>query len=141
MHRYPRGFIVQLADLADVAVEDGRSYMITNDGELVVHTGDKVVARFTAGSSTAIRRVGVPLRDVWPPEDFGYLMADLGEPLVVGYGLAFRYPLEPFLDPFYNDFNAFVDAVLEREGETPGLDSEHRRGIASSIAEVFGIDE
>ena len=141
MHRYPRGFVVQQADFADVAVEDGRSYIVTDDGELVLSNRQQEVARFTAGSWIAVRRVGVRLRDDWPPEDFHNLMANLGERLVAGYGLDFRYPLEPFLDPFYNDFNAFIDAVLEREGDIAGLDSEYRRWIASSVAEVFGINE
>lgn len=83
MHRYPRGIVVQQADLADVAVNDGRSYVVTDDGELVLSTRDKEVARFMAGSWIAVRRAGVALRDVWPPEDFDYLMADLGERLVV----------------------------------------------------------
>lgn len=140
MHRYPRGFVVQQVDFAEVAVEGGRSYFVTDEGELVLNTGDTEVARFTAGSWIAVHRVGVPLRDAWPPDDFDYLMANLGERLVVGYGLDFRYALEPFLDPLYNDFNAFVDAVQEREGGTPGLDSEDRRRIATSVAEVFGIN-
>lgn len=139
MHPYPRGFVVERADLEDVTVEDGRSCIVTDDGDLVLNTGDTEVARFTAGAWISVRRVGVPLREVWPPDDFDHLMANLGRRLVVGYGLDFRYPLEPFLDPFFNDFNAFVDAVLEREGGLPGLDSEHRRWIASSVAEVFGI--
>ena len=57
----------------------------------------------------AVRALRIPaagLRELGPH--------DLGERLVVGYGLDFRYTLEPFLDPFYNDLNALVDAILER---------------------------
>lgn len=130
---------MQQADLAHVAVEDGRSYTVADDGALVFTAGDEQVARFAAGSWAAVRRVGTPLREEWPPDDFDHLMASLGKRLVVGYGLDFRYSLEPFLDPFYNDFNAFVDALAEREGGIPGMDSDHRRWIASSVAEVFGV--
>ena len=139
MHRFPRGFVVQQPDLVDAAVEDGRSYVVTDGGELVFSTGGKEVARFAAGSWSSVRRVGVQLREDWPPEDFDYLLADLGERLVVGYGLDFRYTLEPFLDPFYNDLNALVDAILEREGGIHGLDSECRRRISASVVEVFGV--
>lgn len=128
-------------DLDDVAVEDGRSYIVTADDDLLFFTGDTEVARFAAATWIAVRHVGVPLREVWPPDDFDRLMSDLGERLVVGYGLDFRYPLEPFLDPFFNDLNAFVDAVVEREGCTPAQDSEERRWIARSVAQVFGIED
>lgn len=141
MHSHPLGFVVQQADLADVAVEDGRSYTVADDGALVFTAGDREVARFTAGSWAAVRRVGIPLRDDWPPDDFDFLMASLGERLVDGYGLDFRYSLEPFLDPYSNDLNAFVDALVEREGGIPGMDSDHRRWIASSVSEVFGVTE
>jgi hypothetical protein len=132
---------VQRSDLVEEAVEDARSYIVSERGDLILSTGDDEVARFAPGTWIAVERVGVALREVWPPDDFDYLMANLGERLVVGYGLDFRYPLEPFLSPFFNDFNAFVDAVAEREGGDPGLDSEHRRWIASSVAAVFGINE
>lgn len=68
-------------------------------------------------------------------------MTRLGERLVVGYGLDFRYSLKPFLDPLYNDFNAIVDALVEREGGITAMDSDNRRWIASSVANVFGVTE
>lgn len=120
-------------------IEAGRDCEVTGDGTLSIRVGANEVARFGPGAWLEVRRVGVPLRDSWPPEDFERLMASLGERLVVGYGLDFRYSKEPFLDPAVNDLNAFVDAVLVREGGVAGMDSEHRRWISAAVESVFGV--
>lgn len=136
------GFVVVRADHSEERVPEGRAYSVADDGELVFKAGDRVVAAFAPGAWSTVRQVGLPLRETWPPPDFDYLIDNLLDALIVrqGWGV-YAFQRERFLDPLANDFEVFVDWILEADGERPPhFDSDQRRFVCALVARTFGVE-
>ena len=105
----------------------GTRYVVDDDGDLVVFTGDEEVQRIPAGSWTTIDAVGRPLAPTWPPHTLDLLLDRLHWETAVRYG--FTEPVGTAADyssPLLNELDAFVSRVALRLGLDPES-TEHKQ--------------
>jgi hypothetical protein len=102
------GFRVTRTDFVRHDVWGATSYVVNDEGALVLSDGDSVVEVIDAGRWIEVQSIGNPLCHSWPPEDFDPLFRMMGN-----LGFCDAGAIEPWLyDPWFNDVDSLTDALI-----------------------------
>jgi hypothetical protein len=123
------GFRVVLVDTNVVDVPDAAEYVVTDDGALVLRTGEHDLLRFPTGRWLEVRALAVG-----PPPNVESLLHELC------VDLGFCLPPEERVrlqDGPPRDVDAFTDAVFVAEGLDPRGDKRLRRQVREKVVRHF----
>ena len=138
-------FEVQLSNMEKAVVGNAVDYVIADDGSLIFRANGIEVFAYPADEWVEVHRVGVGLATLWPPTDLEQLLRHLAWDLCVRFGFC-GPAFDPadwarFENPAMNDFDSFVDAVLDQVG-VDGTSSSNRalrNHVAAAVATFFSM--
>jgi hypothetical protein len=126
------GFRVVLPDASVLEVPDAADYVVTDDGALVLRTGEHELLRLPADGWLEVRALAVG-----PPPNVEFLLDELCS------GLGFCLPPDARVrlqESPPRDVDAFTDAVLVAEGFDPlYVDKGLRSAVRDMVARHFGV--
>jgi hypothetical protein len=126
------GFRVLLPDTNVLDVPEAAEYVVTDDGALVLRTGEHELLRFPADGWLEVRALAVG-----PPPNVESLLYELC------VDLGFCLPPDERIrlrDSPPRDVDAFTDAVFVAEGLDPRLDTWLRRQVRERVVRHFGAN-
>lgn len=126
------GFRVVLPDASALDVPDAADYVVTDDGALVLRTGEHELLRLPANGWLEVRALAVG-----PPPNVEFLLDEL----CIGLGFCLPPDAQVRLqESSPRDVDAFTDAVLVAEGFDPlYVDKGFRGAVRGMVARHFGV--
>jgi hypothetical protein len=126
------GFRVLLPDTNVLDVPEAAEYLVTDDGALVLRTGEHELLRVPADGWLEVRALAVG-----PPPNVAWLLDELC------VDLGFCLPPDArgrLQDSPPRDVDAFTNAVFVAEGLDPRLDTRLRRQVRERVVRHFGAN-
>jgi hypothetical protein len=126
------GFRVLLPDTNVLDVPEAAEYLVTDDGALVLRTGEHELLRVPADGWLEVRALAVG-----PPPNVAWLLDELC------VDLGFCLPPDArgrLQDSPPCDVDAFTNAVFVAEGLDPRLDTRLRRQVRERVVRHFGAN-
>jgi hypothetical protein len=126
------GFRVVLPDTTVLDVPEAAEYVVTDNGALVLRTGELELLRLPADGWLEVRALAVG-----PPPNVESLLDELCVDLGFCLPPDARVRLQ---DAPPRDVDAFTDAVFVAEGLDPRLDKRLRRQVRERVVRHFGAN-
>jgi hypothetical protein len=126
------GFRVLLPHTNVLDVPEAAEYLVTDDGALVLRTGEHELLRVPADGWLEVRALAVG-----PPPNVAWLLDELC------VDLGFCLPPDArgrLQDSPPRDVDAFTNAVFVAEGLDPRLDTRLRRQVRERVVRHFGAN-